>query len=508
MSGAHAHQHGHGHAHGCAADHHRGGYTERQQADLDLVLAFNHRLTVAVEECVDITGTIAELDPDPLRYMWVDEGDGLIPAQLAKAAAVLDVAPRLVGQARGAAAVVAGSRNAARPSVAARGDRTLVGWLEWQEGRGDRLRRRAEPTGGDDDGGRGPRGPLPPDRGHHRRRHALAAVRPVGRRPGRGLGLPVRRGLLERTGGGEQHRRTLVQPGGRSPTPTGACTCAWQGRVGDRFGIFSRRWSDGSLGGAGVGERGRGVQRLGPDPRPPTVTAWPTPGPSTRTGSYASRCARSAPTAWRGWSAGSPVAATTRCTPAWPRPPTAALWCAFDVITMQGHGGSGPTRLPPAARDGGRADDQDGMREPGDSVPPELLPEVSAEIRVVCVGDDGTGGAARRARPRARRRAVGAAAAAGHRGRWPGGRLPRPPPAAADDLLLGGGRPGARRRTAGGRRSRSAAPTPRSRRCRWPQASAGSWSPPSPTDGWTAPCTGPRGSAAASARTSPTTTAP
>ena len=48
MSGAHAHQHGHGHAHGCAADHHRGEYTERQQADLDLVLAFNHRLTVAV----------------------------------------------------------------------------------------------------------------------------------------------------------------------------------------------------------------------------------------------------------------------------------------------------------------------------------------------------------------------------------------------------------------------------------------------------------------------------
>ena len=54
---------------------------------------------------------------------------------------------------------------------------------------------------------------------------------------------------------------------------------------------------------------------------------------------------------------------------------------------MQGHGGSGPTRLRP--RPGtGRADDQAGMREPGDSVPPELLPEVSAEIRVVCVGDE------------------------------------------------------------------------------------------------------------------------
>ena len=80
--------HSHGHAHGCAADHHRGEYTERQRADLDLVLAFNHRLTAAVEDSIDITGTIAALEPDPLRYMWVDEGDGQIPAQLEKAAAV------------------------------------------------------------------------------------------------------------------------------------------------------------------------------------------------------------------------------------------------------------------------------------------------------------------------------------------------------------------------------------------------------------------------------------
>ena len=76
-------QHGHGHGHGCAADHHRGEYTERQRADLDLVLAFNHRLAQAVEDCTDITDTVATLDPDPLRYMWVDEGDGQIPAQLA-----------------------------------------------------------------------------------------------------------------------------------------------------------------------------------------------------------------------------------------------------------------------------------------------------------------------------------------------------------------------------------------------------------------------------------------
>ena len=131
--------HSHGHAHGCAADHHRGEYTERQRADLDLVLAFNHRLTAAVEDCIDITGTIAALEPDPLRYMWVDEGDGQIPAQLEKAAAVLDAAPRLVGQARGTASVLFEEPQRRPPQRRHVGATTLVGWLEWQEGRGDRL---------------------------------------------------------------------------------------------------------------------------------------------------------------------------------------------------------------------------------------------------------------------------------------------------------------------------------------------------------------------------------
>ena len=55
----------------------------------------------AIDDNIDVTDTVAALDPDPLRYMWVDEGDGQIPAQLAKAAAVLDNAPRLAGQTRG-----------------------------------------------------------------------------------------------------------------------------------------------------------------------------------------------------------------------------------------------------------------------------------------------------------------------------------------------------------------------------------------------------------------------
>src|SRR4249919_2915911 len=103
-----------------------------------MVLAFNHRLVTSIEGNVDITDTVAALDPDPLRYMWVDEGDGQIPAQLAKAAAVLEHAPRLAGQSRGSARVLAESRGASRPTVVTRGATTLLAWLEWQEDRGGR----------------------------------------------------------------------------------------------------------------------------------------------------------------------------------------------------------------------------------------------------------------------------------------------------------------------------------------------------------------------------------
>ena len=84
------------------------------------------------------------------------------------------------------------------------------------------------------------------------------------------------------------------------------------------------------------------------------------------------------------------------------------------------------------------------MREAGASVPPELLPEVSAGIRVVRVDADGLVEPPGELAPGLNVMPVGAAETAGHGGRWPGRRLPGPPPAAADDLLLGGRGPGAR----------------------------------------------------------------
>ena len=92
------------------------------------MLAFNERLARAVDDNLDITDTVAALDPDPLRYMWVDEGDGQIPAQLAKAAAVLDLAPRLAGQTRAGVRALPDCRN--QPGRASR----RTGRRRWSAG--------------------------------------------------------------------------------------------------------------------------------------------------------------------------------------------------------------------------------------------------------------------------------------------------------------------------------------------------------------------------------------
>ena len=148
------------------------------------------------------------------------------------------------------------------------------------------------------------------------------------------------------------------------------------------------------------------------------------------------------------------------------------------------------------------------MREPGDSVPPELLPEVSAGIRVVRVerrrtwceppGELAPGlNVAPSALPRLQATADG--------GLVVGYRIHRQLPlmtyyweAAAQVLGPDGWRPPI---TFAGTDATleevSLAAAGARGRC-WP---------PSPTGGWTGRCTGPRGSAAGSARTWPTTTA-
>ena len=272
--------------------------------------------------------TVAVLDPDPLRYMWVDEGDGQIPAQLARAAAVLDSAPRLAGQTRGTARIGRGQpqrgppqRRGARRDPAGRlagvagGPRRPAGR---RAAHGDRAHR--------DGRGRGPRGPVPPDRGRSppTARPWLLFGRSVDGR-GRGVGhAGSATDAVERAGAGQRHRASpsfnqeVVAHRRRQPA-----TCA--GRAGRATGsasspVAGRR----RLGATDDGERGGRGQRLGPDPGRRPAAASPTHGPSTRDGSYARRrCAGVEPTA-PGPSPAAHRRHRLRPAPAaWPRPPTA-----------------------------------------------------------------------------------------------------------------------------------------------------------------------------------------
>jgi hypothetical protein len=58
------------------------------------------------------------------------------------------------------------------------------------------------------------------------------------------MGLPVRRRWMDRAGAGQQHRQLLVQQEVLAH-PDGSLQVCWQGRVGERFGIFARRFAGG-----------------------------------------------------------------------------------------------------------------------------------------------------------------------------------------------------------------------------------------------------------------------
>jgi hypothetical protein len=343
------------------------------------VLAFNHRLAHAVEECVDITETIAALDPDPLRYMWVDEGAGQIPAQLERAAAVLERAPVLRGQTRATARPLPASRNAARPTVATGAGRTLVAWLEWVPDRGDRLV--AELDGETSTVLAEPHDLFRP----------TAAVTADGtpwllfgrsvdgvvgvwacRHDGARWGEPE---LVSTTDAPSFNQEVLAHP-------DGSLHVCWQARTAGGFGIFARRFagswgptrwvSEGAVGNAWDPTLAAVPEAVSEDGM---AYAWSEYDGGSyavvlRTGDRSRRLTGGSDYALH------PSLATTT---------DGRLWCAFDVITVHGHGGSGPTKLRPRDRGATRVA---GMREAGDSVPPELLPEVSAAIRVVRVDGD------------------------------------------------------------------------------------------------------------------------
>ena len=381
----------------CGIDHHSGEYTAQQQADLDLVLAFNRTMATAIDDCRDVSGVEALLDPDPLRYMWVDEGAGRLPAFVGAATRALADAPRLEGHERQAGETVWESGTAARPAVAATASGAVLhAWIEWRRDEGDQVLALLAAPGTD------AAGPVALSGG------PADCFRPtaVFDAAGRGWVLWARSDAGAVTVWARRYEDGAWTPEeqvARTEHPSfnqecvahadGSVEVVWQGPVGARFGIHARRWRDGAwdeprLVSGAADEAGAAANVWDPAvaalPDGGTVYAWC----EYAAGSYRVVERRASPdgalTPARALTGGSDYALH----PSLAVTPAGDVWCAFDVITVAGHGGSGPTRLRPTAEVG--PDTRlPGTRASGDAVPAELLPEISASLRVVRIGPDG-----------------------------------------------------------------------------------------------------------------------
>ncbi|WP_153398391.1 DUF3604 domain-containing protein, partial [Ornithinicoccus halotolerans] len=169
----------------------------------------------------------------------------------------------------------------------------------------------------------------------------------------------------------------------------GSLEVCWQGRQGERFAIFARRFSGTAWGATEAVSVGSEANVWDPTLAAfedgTTAYGWS----EYVGGSYRVVVRRRSGDGGlgepRALTAGSdyalhPQLAVTR---------DQQLWCAFDLITVTGHGGSGPTKLRPAAEVGADPADVEGVRPGGESVPPELLPDVQASIQVVAITDTG-----------------------------------------------------------------------------------------------------------------------
>lgn len=357
------------------------------------MLAFNRRLVAAIDECRDVSSVEELLDPDPLRYMWVDEGGGRLGEFLGAADAALRAAPPLTGYTRAAGTTRSTGLGAARPSVAvsAAGD-LLHTWVEWREGIGEQVVATYQPADGQPGAPvalSGPAAdcfrPTAAFDAHGRAWVAYARSGPDGvavwasRMDESGWRAPE---LVSTTSHPSFNQEILAHA-------DGSVEVCWQGRVEGRFGIHTRRWADGVWSPTGtVNDRDSANvwdPALAETADGGTVYAW------SEYSASAYRIMLTGQDARGTWTAPRPISAGTDYAlhPSLAVTGDGAIWCAFDVITVHGHGGSGPTRMRSTEQIAARHPESTGMRAPGAFVPPELLPDIEAAPRVVRVDADG-----------------------------------------------------------------------------------------------------------------------
>jgi Protein of unknown function (DUF3604) len=374
-------------------DHRLSGYAASDRRLLALVQSFARRLIAAAERGADLSKVLAAIDPDPARYTGVDEGGGVVAAVLAEAEAELVSAPRLPGFRRLASTALPAARPAARPALATAEDgRTAVAWIEWTEQVGEQvvavaLDARGRPLGA-------PQAVSGP---------AGDCLRPSVAFDGDGLAwvfFGLRRDgqvgvfSVHQSGGGwsaPELFSTTPHPSFNTEVArhaSGALECCWQGYDHDRFRVFSRR-----QGAAGFGETrlvSEAAERNIWDPVIATASdgrvchAWTSYGDlgyqiALAVGKDGRSAQRRVLTVPGGYALHPSVTFT----------PDGALWCAYDAVTLGGHGGSGPTRLRPRAELG--LPRMTGMGPDGRAVPGDLAPDVTAAVVVDRLPDPANG---------------------------------------------------------------------------------------------------------------------
>lgn len=359
-------------------------YTDEHRALLESIAELNDGILAACREGKALSGVLAVIDPDPARYMFVDEGRDTLRRQLVDADEALRSAAPIPGHRRIGATTLAQAEFATRPSIGVlRNGEAVVAWIEWREGIGEHIRVEL-------DGQAHTLNPTPADC------FRPTVIVDAANTPWVFWGMSVEGNVAvygsRLTTDGWSTAEQVSDTGHPSfnqeaiAHDDGAVEVAWQGRTGDRFTIFSRRWqSDIGWSDTVVIDDGSSLNvwdpTLAPLPDGGTVYAWC----GFRDGHYRIHVRHS----------GSEAVRTIEGVvghalhPSIDVDSSGRLWCAFDTFAVPHHGGSGPTQLRPR-EDVGREFGWPGLGEPGLFMPAELVPPIDAEVMVVEVAQETT----------------------------------------------------------------------------------------------------------------------
>ena len=218
------------------------------------VRAFNRVLIAAGEAGRDLSEVTRRLDPDPGRYLWVDEGGGRLGARLDELEALLVDAPPLPGHVRHPTRRIGARGSATRPAIAGAPDgRLVLAWISWVPDRGEQVVAMVL------DGARHPVVPAQDVSGAASDCfRPTAAFDATGRpwvfyaRAQRGIGGTVAVYARRHDGlrwGPEERVSTTQHPSFNQDVVAhadGSVECIWQGREAGGFGAFTRRWRNGA----------------------------------------------------------------------------------------------------------------------------------------------------------------------------------------------------------------------------------------------------------------------